>query len=248
MKTLTCITALVLAAASAPAFAQDRIAEPSTIIVTGEGMGEAQPDVFVVDAAAQGRGATQAEALRALAGVQARLLDGWPRLEGLTQAEATTGATSIEPRRDPQCEENARREEHCAVLGYVASTAISLRGAPAERAGDALSLASDLGANSARLDEYVLSNRQALRESANRAAFEDARRQATLLAEASGQRLGRIVRIQDPSAARYNSDDEATQIDEIVVTGSRIRPGVSLEAAPDAVGVSARITVVFEIE
>lgn len=248
MKSLACITALVLSGAAVPAFAQDRPPEAATIIVTGEGMSEAHPDMFVVDASAQGRGATQVEALRELADIQARLLDGWTSLEGLSRAEATTGNTSIEPRRDPECESNARRDDSCPILGYVAHAAVSLRGAPAERAGDAISLASDLGANTARLDEYDLSSRQALRESANRAAFEDARRQATLLAEASGRRLGRIIRIQDPSAASYSGADDATQVGEVIVTGSRVRPAVSLEAAPDPVRVNARITVVFEID
>lgn len=247
MKPCICIVALMLALASGPAVAQERPEEVSTIVVTGEGTSEAYPDMFIVDAVVQGRGATQTAALRELADAQARLLDAWPRLDGLTEGQTTTGNISVEPRRDPECENNARRDDVCPILGYVAVSAIALRGAPADRAGDAVSLASELGANTARLDEYALSNRQRLRESANRAAFEDARRQASLLAEAAGRRLGRIVRIQDPSAARYNSD-EATQISEIVVVGSRIRPSVSIGAAPAPIEVTARITVVFEIE
>jgi uncharacterized protein YggE len=245
MKTLACLTVIALAAA-APSLAQDRTPEPSTIVVTGEAEVEAQPDRFVVDAAVQGRGDTQVEALRALAGAQSRLLNAWPRLEGLSSARATTGDISLEPRHDPACE-NTRREDSCRIVAYIARTGVSLSGAPAELAGEAVSLASELGANSAHLDEYGLSDRSSLREQANRAAFEDARRQATLLAEASGRRLGRIVRIQDPTAARQGSDD-AMQIDEVVVTGSRVRPAVSIEAAPEPVVVRARLTVVFEIE
>lgn len=227
--------------------AQDR-SETPTIIVTGEGSSEANPDLFVVDAGVHGQGPSQTAALRQLAEAQARLLHEWPRLDGLMEARVTTGNITIEPRRDPDCENNARNDEGCPVLGYMAYSGVILTGAPAERAGDAVSLASDLGATTARLDEYVLSDRGALRERANRAAFEDARRQAELLADASGRRLGRIVRIQDPSAARYNAADEASQIEEVVVVGSRARPAVSIEAAPEPVRVEARITVVFEIE
>lgn len=246
MKLLAGLTAIVLAGVSTPLFAQDRAPESSTIVVTGEGTAEGRPDFFTVDAVVQGRGATQTAALREVSEAQARLLERWPRLEGLTTAVATTGNISIEPRRDPECESNARRDDSCPVLDYVAYSAIGLSGSPAERAGDAVSLASDLGATSARLAEYEISDRQALREQANRAAFEDARRQAGLLASASGRRLGRLVRIQDPSAARY--DGEAFQIEEVVVTGGRVQPAVSIAAAPEPIRVSARITVVFEIE
>lgn len=246
MNLLPGLTAVVLAGVSTPLFAQDRAPEASTIVVTGEATAEGRPDSFTVDAGVQGRGATQTAALRELSETQARLLERWPRLDGLTTAEATTGNISIEPHRDPECESNARRDDSCPVLGYVAYSAVALTGAPAERAGDAVSLASDLGATSARLDEYDVSDRQALREQANRAAFEDARRQANLLASASGRRLGRLLRIQDPSAARY--DGEAYDIEEVVVVGSRVRPAVSIAAAPEPIRVSARITVVFEIE
>jgi uncharacterized protein YggE len=248
MKLLTCMTALALSVTPASALAQDRAAEISTIVVTGEGVGEALPNVFTVGASVQGRGETQAAALRQLATSQSRLLEQWVQMDGLTEAMATTGDISVEPRRDPQCESNAHRADSCPVIDYIAYSAVTLRGAPADRAGDAVSLASDLGAVQAGLGEYVFSDRQSLREQANRAAFEDARRQAALLAEASGRRLGRIVRIQDPSAARYSASDEATQVEEVVVTGSRIRPAVSIEAAPEPVRVNARITVVFEIE
>lgn len=246
MKLLASLTAIILASAPMPASAQDRPPEASTIIVTGEGSAEGRPGSFTVDAGLQGRGPTQTAALRELSEAQSRLLEQWPRLDGLTEGVATTGDISIAPHRDPECESNARRDDSCPILGYVAYSAIVLRGAPAERAGDAVSLASDLGATSARLDEYEVSDRQALREQANRAAFEDARRQANLLAGASGRRLGRLVRIQDPSAARY--DGESLQIEEVVVVGSRARPAVSIAAAPEPVRVSARITVVFEIE
>ena len=246
MRLMASLTALVLAGAPMAVLAQDRSPEASTIVITGEGSAEGRPDSFVVDAGLQGRGPTQTAALRDLSEAQTRLLEQWPRLDGLTEGVATTADISIVPRRDPECETNARRDDSCPILGYVAYSAITLRGAPAERAGDAVSLASDLGATNVRLDEYEISNREELREQANRAAFEDARRQATLLANASGRRLGRLVRIQDPSAARY--DGAANQIEEVVVTGSRVRPAVSIAAAPEPIRVSARITVVFEIE
>ncbi|HEX8662172.1 MAG TPA: SIMPL domain-containing protein [Brevundimonas sp.] len=244
MKTLACIAAAT--ALALPAAAQDSFANRPTIVVTGNGQASAQPDTFRVDAGVRGRGANQQEALRALAAAQGRLIEAWPKLEGLQRGRVTTGDIALDTLHDPDCEENARRDEECPILAYFATSALTLEGVPAERAGDAISLASELGATTARLDEYSLSNSDDLRAQANRAAFADAEAQAARLSEVSGRRLVRILRIQDPTAPR--SDYDAQEIDEVVVTGSRIRQAVSIAVAPEPVEATARVFVVFEIE
>lgn len=246
MKRIACV-ALAATALALPAGAQESFADRPTIVVTGNGRASAQPDTFKVDANVRGRGATQQEALRALAAAQGRLIESWPRLEGLTRGRVTTGAISLDTAHDPNCEQNARRDEECPILGYFATSGLSLEGMPAERAGDAISLAAELGATAARLDDYSLSNPEALRAEANGAAFADARAQAERLSQASGLRLVRILRIQDPTAPRPGSG-EAAEIGEIVVTGSRIRSPVSIAVAPEPVETTARVFVVFEIE
>lgn len=248
MKTLACI-AVVATALALPATAQDSFANRPTIVVTGNGRASAQPDTFTVNAGVRGRGATQNDALRSLADAQARLIEAWPRLEGLRRGKVTTGDIALDTLHDPECEENARRDEECPILAYFATSALTLEGMPAESAGDAISLASELGATTARLDDYSLSNSEELRAEANRAAFADAQLQAERLSQASGRRLVRILRIQDPSAPRYgDSFGEATEIDEVVVTGSRIRQAVTITVAPEPVETTARVIVVFEIE
>lgn len=247
MKTLVCFAALAAAALALPVAAQDSFANRPTIVVTGNGRASAQPDTFTVDASVRGRGATQQEALRELAAAQGRLIEAWPKLEGLSHGRVTTSSIALDTLHDPECEENARRDEECPILAYFATSALTLVGLPAERAGDAISLASELGATTARLDEYSLSNPEALRAEANRAAFADAQAQAARLSEASGRRLVRILRIQDPTAPRYGADQDM-EIDEVVVTGSRIRQAVSIAVAPEPVETTARVFVVFEIE
>ncbi len=246
MKSFACI-ALAATAFALPAAAQDSFADRPTIVVTGNGRASAQPDTFSVDASVRGRGATQQEALLSLSVAQGRLIEAWPRLEGLQRGRVTTGHIALDTLHDPECEENARQDAECPILGYFATSALTLEGVPAERAGDAISLASELGATTARLDEYSLSNSEALRAEADRSAFADARAQAQRLSEASGRRLVRILRIQDPSAPRYGVS-EAMEIDEVVITGSRIRQAVSIAVAPEPVEMTARVFVVFEIE
>ena len=247
MKTLACIVAAAASVVALPTAAQDSFADRPTIVVTGNGRASAPPDTFTVDASVRGRGATQQEALRSLSVAQARLIEAWPRLDGLERGRVTTGDIALDTLHDPECEENARRDEECPILAYFATSALTLEGVPAERAGDAISLASELGATTARLEEYSLSNPEQLRAEADRAAFADAQVQANRLSEASGRRLVRILRIQDPSAPRYDGQ-EAQDIDEVVVTGSRIRQAVSIAVAPEPVETNARVFVVFEIE
>jgi uncharacterized protein len=246
MKTLACI-AIAATALAVPAAAQDSFADRPTIVVTGNGTASAQPDTFKADAGVRGRGTTQQEALEALAAAQGRLIEAWPRLEGLTRGRVTTGAISLDTLHDPACRQDARRDDECPILGYFATSVLSLEGMPAERAGDAISLAAELGATSAGLDDFSLSDPEALRAEANSAAFADARAQAERLSAASGLRLVRILRIQDPTAPRLGAS-QAEEIDEIVMTGSRVRSPVSIAVAPEPIETAARVFVVFEVE
>lgn len=251
MKTLACI-AIAATALALPAVAQDSFANRPTIVVTGSGEAEAQPDRFHVNVTVEGRGATQVEALRALSTAQARMIETLPQLQGLADGRVTTGDISVEPNHEPTCgtREYDRDTSDCPVIGYSVASALTFAGSPADRAGDAISLASELGAVQARLEDYALTDMRALQDAANRAAFSDAERQARMLAEASGRRIVRILRIQDPSSRVVDVlAQEATDIDEVVVTGSRIRSAaVSIAVAPKPVSATARVTVVFEIE
>lgn len=251
MKTLAYI-AVAATGLALPAAAQDSFADRPTIVVTGSGEAEAQPDQFEVSISVEGRGATQVEALRVLADAQTRIIETLPQLRGLTDGRVTTGDIILEPDHDPACGtgEYDRDTSDCPIVGYSVGSDLTFTGSPAERAGDAISMASELGAVRARLDDYALVDMRALQDTANRAAFADAERQARMLADASGRRIVRILRIQDPSARVV---DVLAQLpsayDEVVVTGSRIpSAAVSIAVAPKPVSATARVTVVFEIE
>lgn len=240
--------AAVILLAATPVLAQDRLSDRPSIIVVGEGEAEQAPDTFRVMAEVEGRGATQVDALRQLAGTQDRLSADIQRLEGLQTARFSTGLPQVEPTHAADCpgQRYGGDQDNCPVTGYRAAMSVTLEGAPVARAGDAVSLAAERGALNARLESVYLASDRGLQSQANQAAFADARRQADALAQASGQRVVRLLRIQDPGARSYGSP--TTQIDEVVVTGSRIRPSVSLNVAPPPVRVTARLTVVFEIE
>ena len=241
-----CGMAAALLASVSAASAQDNIASRPSIVVSGQGQVERAPDAFRASASVEGRGRGQVDALRALAAQQIKIVEGLGKLDGLTQSRVTTNQPKVEPTYAPDCgnSDDGDRED-CPITGYVAHTSIQIDASPAARAGDAVSLAAELGARGTRLEAYLLSNDSDLRSEANRAAFLDAQRQAEALAQASGQRIVRVLRVQDPGAGGGYS--YAENLDEIVVTGNRVQPAVRLDVAPPPIKTTARLTVVFEI-
>ena len=242
-----CAAAMAFSMLALPAMAQEIEARPS-ITVIGRGHVETPPDSFRMTAELEGRGADQVAALRALSAVQSRVGEV-EKLEGLKRARLTTGAPSVSPTFDPQCggDRYNRDADACPVVGYVASLAVTLEAGPVERAGDALSLASEQGARNASVQSFYLAEDASQTADAQRAAFADARRQADTLAAAAGQRIVRVLRLQNPDADRFATGYVANALAEVVVTGSR-RPSVALDVAPPPVRTEAQIVATFEIE
>jgi uncharacterized protein YggE len=252
MKTLACLAALAGAAFALPVAAQDLGIDEPSIVVIGTGFAEAPPDRFRIRATAQGQGQDQLSALRALAANQDRVTDGLKRLEGVTAGAVTNAGVSVSPTFDPDCE-GARYGGDgaaCPITGYTATTELVFEGAPVERAGDAVSLASQLGARQASILEMRLADDSALKAAAGRQAFADARRQADMLAQASGQRIVRVLRVQQTDdrmglmmeyAAAEAAAAPAVQVE-------LIRPEVAIAVAPEPARAHANLVVVFEIE
>jgi uncharacterized protein len=251
MKALVCIalaaTVLALPASAQVAGTSAPVAERPTILVVGEGHAESAPDTFVIRAMIEQSGVDSDAALRAMNEAQTRVMNGLADMMGLTNVRLSNDALSVAPVRDPACAQLRGREDECPVVGYKATMPVSMSASPATRAGDAVSLASELGAINASLESFALTDTEALQAQANREAFNDARRQAQSLAEASGQRIVRVLRVSDANARIY-ARDNLVSMDEVVVTGSRVRPSVPISVAPPPTQVQANISVLFEIE
>lgn len=241
----------LLALGAAPALSQDRLTDRPAIVVIGRGQAEAPPDRFRIQADVEGRGRTQVEALRGLSDLHQALARDVGRLDGLEHSRVTSSNPNVSPVFDPACatERNYDRQ-NCPVSGYVARMGVTLEGGPADRAGAAVSLAAERGALNTRLEATFLSSDRDLNAQARQAAFADARRQAGALAEVSGQRLGRILRIQEPQSSSPSPPPPPPPParPEVVVTGARIQPSVPLDFTPPPVRANAALTVVFEIE
>jgi uncharacterized protein len=242
--------AALLLASAAPAAAQDNLTDRPAIVVLGRGQAELPPDMFEVYGDFEGRGATQVEALRGLAEAQERLREALPRMEGLERSRLFDTAPGVFPVQDADCiAARPQDRQNCPVTGFVARAGMTLEGAPADRGGSAASLMAERGALNTRVQSTRLTTDRDLQLQARQAAFADARRQAEALAAASGHRLGRILRIQEPGATQPPPPPAPPALPrpEVIVSGVRLRPAVPLDFTPPPVRVEARLTVVFEI-
>lgn len=232
---------------TAPAMAQDWPRQPASINVTGEGRAEADPDRFAMTASVIGRGVSQVDALRDMAEVQARVTNAVTRLQGLTWSRFSTGSPAVQPIYSGECQNRGYgRQDTCEVTGYVATMSLSLNGAPAERAGDAVSIAAERGARDTQVIGYSLSDDRDLRRDAARAAFADARRQADIIAEASGQRIVRVASVDLPQSQFGLA--LVLPAPGMVLEANYEAPTVALTLSPEPIKVESRLVVQFDVE
>lgn len=232
--------------ACAPAWAQDAVADRPSIVVSGVGTVERAPDLFRVHVNLEGRGADQVSALRALAQVQSRVNERLGGLPNLQRLRISTSGVMVKPAYESDCPTYS--EMNCALAGYVASIQLRVEGSPSNLAGNIVSVASEAGAARASLEGFSVDDQSALRAEASRLAIESARRQATIIADASGLRLVRVLKIQEPgsSTAMGVQFEDAVLVDLEGVNGANA--AVELSTNPTPVQVTSRLSVVFEVE
>lgn len=241
---------ILLALVSAPAAAQTSSATSSVIRVLGHGTARVPPDVATVRYTLRGEGGTSDEAARALVSLKAAteaVLAG--------RADVRTGKLSIAEARDKACDgegddsydlKTRLSAGPCAVIGYVATLGVTARITPVADAGTLLGLIGRAGGVDPRIEDYQLKDRGPARRAATSEAIADAREQAQTIAASSSARLGALRRVEDPRAVREAGED-------VVVTGSRIRPTaiapppIAIALKPEPIEVEASLFVEFEI-
>lgn len=244
--------AACLFAVAPPAMAAE--VQPPTIAVIGSGRVERLADYALLNFNLRGEGATAPEAVRALAAVQAKVDASLPRLPGKPTTETRSFTLQIREVRGKGCENRGyppMTAGDCAVVGVIATQGFQLRVTPAAKAGDAASLVAQIGGFDVNAVGGGVSDEKALEDAAMRDAVADAKRQAELLAAASGVKLGPIIRVQD------------NQANSVVVTGYANNappppapplpvPPVSLASplnyTPQPITRTARVMVTYGIE
>lgn len=231
LKAFLITSALVLAPLG-PVAAQTQMA-PALITVTGEGVIQAAPDMAIlsigVTTEAESAEAAMAENTKALSAVLERL-----KASGIEARDLQTSNLSLNPNWTGYDASSGGRPR---IAGYTASNQLTVRIRALESLGGVLDAAISDGANALNSLSFALTDPRPATDAARVRAVEDARAKATLLVEAAGAQLGRIVSISEGG-------------------GMVAQPGPMFRAVVDAAPVpveggevasSAAVTVVFEI-
>jgi uncharacterized protein YggE len=250
------LLACLLTAASSAAHAQAVDQPPPMITVIGNGRAEAPADFAWLNFTLRGEGATSPEAVTALTSSRGKLEASLKALPGKPVLEVRGGSLSIREVRPKACQVNYAAPNlssgECAVIGSVAVVGFQVKVTPAKQVGDVASLAAQLGAADVNVNNGGLGEDQALEDKAMREAIADAQRQARLIAESSGRRLGPILRIQDSQANVINNlapappPPPAYEAQDIAAF-SAAKLAAPLAMTPPPIVRNARITVTYSL-
>lgn len=221
---------------------------PRTITVTAAGTAEAEATDFNLSIELFARGDTREEAASAGEAMSAAIREALPQLVGLDSFDLQT--TSF--RLGTICAEEAqtrfgRDAGQCEPVGYAAIQTLRVSGAPATLGANAASLASELGAQSARINGYSNRDHDGLRAEAMLDAANQARARAERIAAALGVGLGQVISAA-PEPFGYGAQDlQVRDHDTVTVRGFRRQPAVQMSVEPGPVTVREELTFVFQL-
>jgi uncharacterized protein YggE len=227
--------ALVFAGAAVVAFAG--VGRPDTagsasepgggITVTGTGKVEVVPDVAEFMLGVQSEGATAREALAANSTRMRRVLAAVYAAE-VAKSDVRTQDVSV----------SQSYSEEGNVDGYSARNSVSVTIRDLDKAGDVLDAASNAGANDVYGPSLTRSDEDELQAKALRAAVDNAREKAAVLADAAGVELGSATAI-------HESGDGSPMPYFDMAAPTRLARGAPIE--PGKQNVQATVTVTFAI-
>jgi uncharacterized protein len=163
---------------------------PETVSVTGTGRAMLTPDRFSFTAGVQTMAPTVEEAVNQNNAKMASVIAALKKA-GATEQEIRTSNFSIYPQ---QVYEQGKPPR---VVGYQASNSVMVTKKEIREAGRLLQVAANAGVNETSGLTFEVSDPAGGRDQGLRAAFEEARAKAALLAQAAGRTLGRAIIIRE---------------------------------------------------
>jgi uncharacterized protein YggE len=191
---IAAVLGIMLLASGAPALAQQQPAspEPGTIDVVGHASIAVAPDLATIQVGVSTRAATPAAALDQNS-TAARAIAEAARGFGIAPADIRTSNVSLTPNFKMVRDSGGGSQQQAD--GYQAENSVEIRVRELPRLGEFLRKTLDGGANRITGLTFGLSDPRTLTERARADAVADGVRQARLLAEAAGVRLGAIKHI-----------------------------------------------------
>ena len=188
-------TALGAPALAAPGPGGPSLCHPglSRLTVTGEGEARAAPDMAAIQLGVTTQAPGAAEAMRQNSAQQTAVIEALAGA-GIEGADIQTSGLNLNPLMD-YAEGRAP-----SVTGYQASNMVTVRVRDVARLSEVLDAIVAAGANEINGISFLRDDSAASEDEARRAAVEDARHKAEILAEAAGLTLGPVLVLRDTPA------------------------------------------------
>ena len=223
---------LFLVLITASALAQPQPLE--SVTVTGSGRALVTPDRFTFTVGVQTVAPTVDDAInennRRTSAVIAAL-----KKAGAQDKDIQTSQFSIYPQQDYQQGKMPR------IIGYQVSNNVSVRSTKVNDAGRLLGIAVAAGVNHSSGINFEVSDPARGRDQGLRAAFDDARAKASLLASAAGRTLGRVIEIHEG----VRSEPPPRPLARMAMEAQAADGDVPIESGQQEVGFT--VTVTFEL-
>ncbi|OHC54564.1 MAG: hypothetical protein A3D16_10360 [Rhodobacterales bacterium RIFCSPHIGHO2_02_FULL_62_130] len=224
--TILAMTAALALPMAAPALAQDA----AIVTVTGEATVEATPDSATISLGVTTDGATAAEAMAANSAAVQAVIDRL-KLAGIEDRDLQTSNLSLNPNWV-----GYDSGQTPTISGYIASNMLTVRVRVLESLGSVLDAVITDGANTLNGLTFEVAQPRPVLDEARKQAVADAMARATILAEAAGGRLGKVISITENAGygapvPMFRSDAAAAPVP---VAGGQI-------------GLMASVTVTYEI-
>lgn len=205
-----------------------------TITVTGTGTAEAPPDLLTVSVGVECRRDTVGAAY-ADAGTASSAVSGALRRHGVADADIRTSGLNIRP------EVVWRDGEGQRVVGYAASSVLTVRLRQVAAASGIIAAVVDAGGDDVRLNglELGFSDEPAVLAQAREAAWQDAVAAAGQLASLASARLGSVVSVAGHPEA--SGPIPLARVRRVASTEA-----LNVEAGQASIG--ATVTVVWELQ
>jgi uncharacterized protein YggE len=166
----------------------------SRLSVTGQGEARIAPDMATVQLGVTTRAASAAEAMKQNSDQQRAVIAALAGA-GIAERDIQTSGLGLNPVMDYS------QDRAPSVTGYEASNSVSVRVAEIARLGEVLDAIVTAGANQINGISFTREDGADAEDEARRAAVEDARHKAEVLAKAAGLTLGPVLVLRDAQAS-----------------------------------------------
>lgn len=231
----TVVFACVLALSTQAVMAQEQPSQPERkISITGSASVMAEPDIATITLGVTRHADEAGQALAEMAQASRAVFE---RLEGFSiePRDMMTRGINLRPIIDDRLNTG---NEPAAILGYEASSTLTIRVRRLDDLGAILDQAARAGSNTFNGLYFSVTDIDELKERAHRAAVEDAMARAELLAKVAGASLGPVLSISDRGTSAMPLMSDMGMV--------RSAPAV-MPVAGGEISVSASVSMVFAL-